>query len=178
MKKVLVVLTAGVLLVGSIFAFGPATANRGYGYGVSSQTQTQLQTQQVTATRLYRNLPADATLSPTQGFKGTVKEVAWDTQNGFVLKVQVGNDIYDVHAGPIFRAVSLKAGQSIEISGRLVTTKTSKYIVAEKVVVDGKEVKVDDVIPGRYNKQATQKHAAQKTWQRTPNRTPSRGPRI
>ncbi|KAF2961031.1 hypothetical protein [Fervidobacterium sp. 2310opik-2] len=177
MKKILVVLTAGVLLVGSIFAFGPATANHGYCYGVTTQSQaqaqtqvqTQLQTQQVTATRLYRNLPADATLSATQEFKGTIKEVSWDVQNGFVLKIQVGNDVYDVHAGPIFRAVSLKAGQSIEISGRLVTTSTSKYIVAEKVVIDGKEVNVDDVMPERCNRQA-----AQKTSQRMPNR----GPRI
>ncbi|MGB9614418.1 MAG: hypothetical protein ACP5PP_08130 [Fervidobacterium sp.] len=157
MKKVLVLIASGVILVGSIFAFGPA--NRGYvpvlqpaQQQVSTQanTQTQAQVQQFkTSTRLYRNLPQDATLGALQTFKGTIKEVSFDTIKGFILKVQVGNDVYDVHAGPIFRAASLKAGDSIEISGRLLTTSSEKYIVAEKVTVGGKTINIDDVKPGR-----------------------------
>jgi hypothetical protein len=111
MKKFLVVLTAGVVLVGSIFAFGPASAPR---YGCQSATTQQTQVPQNTQTRLYRNLPAGTTLGETQTFKGTVKEYTWDVSNGFTLKMQVGDAVYDVHAGPIFKAVELKAGQSIE----------------------------------------------------------------
>ncbi|AFG35555.1 hypothetical protein Ferpe_1486 [Fervidobacterium pennivorans DSM 9078] len=132
MKKFLVVLTAGVLLVGSIFAFGPAR--------YQSATTQQTQVQQSVQTRLYRNLPEGTTLGETQTFKGTVKEYTWDVNNGFTLKVQVGDVVYDVHAGPIFKSVELKAGQSIEIVGKLATTQTGKFIVAEKVTVDGKVI--------------------------------------
>jgi len=135
MKKFLVILTAGVLLVGSIFAFGPAGAPR-YGYQSSTTQQTQISIQ----TRLYRNLPEGTTLGETQTFQGTVKEYTWDVNNGFTLKVQVGDVVYDVHAGPIFKSVELKAGQSIEIVGKLATTQTGKFIVAEKVTVDGKVI--------------------------------------
>jgi len=135
MKKFLVVLAAGVLLVGSIFAFGPASAPR---YGYQSATTQQTQVQQNTQTRLYKNLPTGTTLGETQTFKGTVKEYTWDVNKGFTLKIQVGNTVYDVHAGPIFKSVELKAGQPIEIVGKLATSGESKFILAEKVTVDGK----------------------------------------
>jgi len=137
MRKLLVVLTAGVVLVGSIFAFGLASAPR---YGYQSATTQQTQVQQNTQTRLYKNLPAGTTLGETQTFKGTVKEYTWDVNNGFTLKVQVGDAVYDVHAGPIFNAVELKAGQSMEIVGKLATIGESKFILAEKVTVDGKVI--------------------------------------
>ncbi|WP_372590581.1 hypothetical protein QO062_03005 [Fervidobacterium pennivorans subsp. carthaginiensis] len=137
MKKFLVVLAAGVLLVGSIFAFGPASAPR---YGYQSATTQQTQVQQNTQTRLYKNLPAGTTLGETQTFKGTVKEYTWDVNKGFTLKIQVGNTVYDVHAGPIFKSVELKAGQPIEIVGKLATSGESKFILAEKVTVDGKVI--------------------------------------
>ncbi|AMW33100.1 hypothetical protein SAMN04488510_10548 [Fervidobacterium changbaicum] len=137
MKKFLVVLAAGVLLAGSIFAFGPMNAQR-FGYQAAANTQTSQQVAQAVQQRLHRNLPADASLSATQTFKGTVKEYSLDLNNGFVFKVQVGDTVYDVHAGPIFRLLQLKQGQSIEIVGRIVTTSSDKFIVAEKVTVDGK----------------------------------------
>ena len=52
----------------------------------------------------------------------------------------MGDAVYDVHAGPIFKAVELKAGQSIEIVGKLATIGESKFILAEKVTVDGKVI--------------------------------------
>jgi len=73
MKKFLVVLAAGVRLVGSIFAFGPASAPR-----YQSATTQQTQVQQNTQTRLYRNLHAGTSLGETQTFKGTVKEYTCD----------------------------------------------------------------------------------------------------
>jgi len=54
--------------------------------------------------------------------------------------VQVGDEVYDVHAGPIFKSVELKAGQSIEIIGKLATSGESKFILAEKFTVDGKVI--------------------------------------
>lgn len=184
MKKVLVLLTAGVLLVGSIFAFGPArNVAPGYRYAPqpaqvqpaqpvqqTQQTQTTLQTRQQlhTTTRLYQNLPANATLSEVKTFKGTVKDVSWSVENGFQLQVQVGNNVYTVHAGPIFRSVSLKAGQEIEISGRLVTANNTSYIVAESITTGGKTVKVDDVIPGNQGNVRNTKAP----------RTAQRGPRV
>lgn len=181
MKKVLVLLTAGVLLVGSIFAFGPAkNVAPGYRYAPQSaqtqpvqqaqQTQTTLQTRQQlhTTTRLYQNLPANATLSEVKTFKGTIKDVSWSAENGFQLQVQVGNSVYTVHAGPLFRALTLKSGQEIEITGRIVTADNVSYIVAESVTTGGKTVKVDDVIPGRQNSAAKTKAP----------RSPQRGPRV
>ncbi|MGQ9855739.1 MAG: hypothetical protein ACUVQF_03315 [Fervidobacterium sp.] len=142
MKKFLAVLVLGVLAVSSIFAFGPARGFAGFGgrYYQPQATQSTTTSQTTQITRLYRNLPAGTTLSETQTFKATVKEYTFAPQSGFTLKVQIGDKVYDVHAGPIFKVAELKAGQSIEIVGKLATSTSGNYIVAEQVKLDGKSV--------------------------------------
>ncbi|MGC9796663.1 hypothetical protein MNL76_06360 [Fervidobacterium riparium] len=144
MKKFLVVLVLGVSAVSSIFAFGPARGFRsGYAQQRAPQTSQTATASQVT--RLYRNLPAGTTLGSTETFKGTVKEFAFAPQSGLTLKVQVGDKVYDVHAGPIFRVAEVKAGQSIEIVGKLATSTSGSYIVAEQVKLEGKSIDVSSL---------------------------------
>lgn len=139
MKKFLVVLVLGVLAVSSIFAFGPARSFRG-GYAQQQAPQTSQTATASQVTRLYRNLPAGTTLGSTETFKGTVKEFALAPQSGLTLKVQVGDKVYDVYAGPIFKVTEVKVGQSIEIVGKLATSASGSYIVAEQVKLDGKSI--------------------------------------
>ncbi|MFN6991595.1 MAG: hypothetical protein ACK4MM_02605 [Fervidobacterium sp.] len=186
MKKVLVILTASVVLVGSMFAFGPYGASQRNLAPAYQQVQSQTaqtaqttQTLQTSWTRLYRNLPANATLGEVKKFKGTIKEVGWSMEDGFELKVQVDKDVYEVHAGPIFRSLELKVGQEIEIAGRLVTAGNDKYIVAEEVTTNGKTVKVTEVINAQRRAMQSARINLYKSMRRMPNvRNKQAGPRI
>ncbi|ODN30150.1 hypothetical protein [Fervidobacterium thailandense] len=176
MKKVLTLLTTVALLATVMFAFGPGRPNvPAYGRmnppAVSSQTQTQTQTQaqtqqQVQAVQrtaaLHRNLqlPADATISEVRTFKGTIRDVSWDPNDGFKLTIQVGRETYTVHAGPLFKQVTLKVGQEIEVKGRLVSSSTGKFIIADSVTTAGKTVTFENLAQNRQANRFAEKRAA------------------
>lgn len=184
MKKVLVALTTGVLFVGSLFAFAPCCMTSRnvtpvYQQQVAQTTQA-LQTSQTTWARLYKNLPANSTLSEVKKYKGTIKEISWSTENGLELKVQVDKEVYTVHTGPIFRILEFKAEQEVEIAGRLVTSGSSKYIVAEEITTNGKTVKVSEIINAQRREiQKPGTNVASRSVQRRPNmKSKQKGPRI
>uniref|UniRef100_A0A7C4VSI0 DNA-binding protein n=1 Tax=Fervidobacterium thailandense TaxID=1008305 RepID=A0A7C4VSI0_9BACT len=174
MKRLLTLLTAVVLFASVLFAFGPGRLNAPapgrWNYPMTSsqiQTQTQGQVQQQiravqTTTARYRNLqiPEDATISEVRTFKGTIRDISWDPNDGFRLTIQVDNDSYTVHAGPLFKQVSLKTGEEIEVKGRLVTSSSGKFILADSVTTGGKTIAFEELIQNRQANRFAQKRVA------------------
>ncbi|MGQ9855883.1 MAG: hypothetical protein ACUVQF_04045 [Fervidobacterium sp.] len=156
MKKVLVVLVAGVVLTGSLFAFGPAYA------GQANQTGTATQTVQQ---RLYQNLPQGVQLGETTTVKGTIEQFSWSPDAGFILKVKTADGVIDVHAGPLFRLTELKVGQEIELTGKVAETTEAKFFIAEKVVLGDKTFDLADKGRFGWNEQNANAPRAQKGFQ-------------
>jgi len=62
--------------------------------------------------------------------------------------------------GPFTRELSLKAGDKITVTGRVVSTSTDKYVVVEKVKIGDKEYTVrQDEIANPQNTQNMQNSA-------------------
>ncbi|MEJ5257439.1 MAG: hypothetical protein WHS64_04235 [Fervidobacterium sp.] len=160
MKKVLVVLVAGVVLAGSLFAFGPSF---GPGYGV--QLNQQNVAAQTVQQRLYQNLPQGVKLSDTTTLKGTIEQFSWTPEAGFILKVKTTDGVIDVHAGPLFRLTELKTGQEIELTGKVAETTEAKFFIAEKVVLGDKTFDLADKGRFGWDEQNTNAPRAQEEFQ-------------
>lgn len=151
MKRLLVLLTLSVLFAGSIFAFGPASqqnqnqaqtaAQTPAQVGALAQQQNQVQAREFKDNGLlgYFNLPADASISEVKTLDGTVVSISLESEKGLVVKFESAGVTYDLRVGPLMRELSLKAGDKITVTGRIVSTSTDKYVVVEKVKIGDKE---------------------------------------
>ncbi len=149
MKKLLVLLTLSVLFAGSIFAFGPASKQNQNQAQTAVQAPAQVgalaQQKQVQAREFkdglqgYFNLPADASISDVKTLDGAVTSISFESEKGLVVKFESAGVAYDLRVGPVMRELSLKAGDKITVTGRIVSTSTDKYVVVEKVKIGDKE---------------------------------------
>lgn len=156
MKRLLVLLTLSVLFAGSIFAFGPMNQQNWQNQQNQGQTAAQTpaqvgalaqqQQKQVQAREFkdnglqgYFNLPADASISEVKTLDGTVVSISLESEKGLVVKFESAGVTYDLRVGPLMRELSLKAGDKITVTGRIVSTSTDKYVVVEKVKIGDKE---------------------------------------
>ena len=168
MKRLLVLLTLSVLFAGSIFAFGPASQQNQNQAQTAAQAPAQVgalaQQNQVQAREFkdngllgYFNLPADASISEVKTLDGTVVSISLESEKGLVVKFESAGVTYDLRVGPLMRELSLKAGDKITVTGRIVSTSTDKYVVVEKVKIGDKEYTVrQDEIANAQNAQNTQ----------------------
>jgi len=150
MERLLVLLTLSVLFAGSIFAFGPASQQNQNQAQTAAQAPAQVgalaQQNQVQAREFkdnglqgYFNLPADASISEVKTLDGTVVSISLESEKGLVVKFESAGVTYDLRVGPLMRELSLKAGDKITVTGRIVSTSTDKYVVVEKVKIGDKE---------------------------------------
>ncbi|HOQ39632.1 MAG TPA: hypothetical protein PKI14_13815 [Fervidobacterium sp.] len=158
MKRLLVLLTLSVLFAGSIFAFGPMNQQNQTQTAPQTpaqvstlpQNQMQRQTQQIEQMEkmrderygLFFNLPADASISEVKALDGSVTSISIESEKGIVVKFESAGVTYNLKVGPIMREISLKAGDKVTVTGRIVSTSTDKYIVVEKVKIGDKEYTV------------------------------------
>ncbi|MGB4261982.1 MAG: hypothetical protein WBJ29_00335 [Fervidobacterium sp.] len=91
---------------------------------------------------LFFNLPADASVSEVKTLDGTVKSISLESEKGIVVKFESAGVTYNLEIGPLMREISLKAGDKVTVTGRIVSTSTDKYIVVEKVKIGDKEYTV------------------------------------
>ena len=174
MKRLLVLLTLSVLFAGSMFAFGPMNQQNWQNQQNQGQTAAQTpaqvgalaqqQQKQVQAREFkdnglggFFNLPADASISEVKTLDGTVTSISLESEKGLVIKFESAGVTYDLRIGPFTRELSLKAGDKITVTGRVVSTSTDKYVVVEKVKIGDKEYTVrQDEIANAQNAQNTQ----------------------
>lgn len=185
MKRLLVLLTLSVLFAGSIFAFGPMNQQNQTQTAPQTpaqvstlpQNQMQRQTQQIEQMEkmrdervgLFFNLPADASISEVKTLDGSVTSISIESEKGIVIKFESAGVTYNLKVGPIMREISLKAGDKVTVTGRIVSTSTDKYIVVEKVKIGDKEYTMTR--DKAENAQNTVKTASTTNTQNTQNAT-------